>query len=163
VLPLRGSVRGSGIGKGTRSHTERVQSGGGVIEKANKTEAVQLNPTANLADSFNRGLKVNRDEVDCAESTLAAPVKAKCKVTEPPPKVTDTLAKVEEPWEPLWMRQMRENGTNLNLTGTFYPRRSVEEPVGRPIWSPPKGGRGRGESLVPLRWRPSGDSLLSDF
>merc|ERR1712130_609664 len=42
VLPLRGSVRGGGIGKGTSSHAECVQSGDGVIGKATKIQAVQL-------------------------------------------------------------------------------------------------------------------------
>ena len=153
VLPLH---CGGGVnGKGTTSEVVHV-------------EDVQLNPTADLADSFDQGLKVNTQEVVCAESTVAAPVKVKYRVSDSPEieRVTDPPSKVEEPWEPLWMRQMKENGASLNLTGSLYPRRNVEEPVGRAIWSPPKA-RGRGKSGEgrggPLRWAPpgSGDSLLS--
>ena len=166
VLPLLGGGRGVN-GKGTTSEVVLV-------------EDVQPNPTADLADSFNRGLKVNTQEVICAESTVTAPAKVKYRVTDSPVKVkehvtdlpsknervTDPSSKVEEPWEPLWMRQMKENGASLNLTGSLYPQRNEQEPVGRAIWSPPKArGRGKlGEGRGgPLRWAPpgSGDSLFS--
>ena len=159
---------------GVRSQLRRpvlpLPGGHGANGKATRSEVDQLNPTANLADSFNRGLKVNTEEVICAESTVTVPAKVKYRVTDPPLKVeeqvTDPSSEVEEPWEPLWMRQMKENGASLNLTGSLYPHRSVEEPVGRAIWSPPKV-RGRGKSGEgrggPLRWAPtgSGDSLFS--
>ena len=126
----------------------------------------QLDPAANLADSFNQGLKVNTEPVVCAKSTVTDPGKVKSTVTAP------SKTKAEEQWEPLWIRQMRENGANLSLTGTPYPKNSVEEPVGRAIWSPPKGsgpgmrGRGRevageGRGRSPPGWKPTGDSLLS--
>ena len=152
VLPLRG---GGVNGKGTTSEVVHV-------------EDVQLNPTADLADTFDQGLKVNTQEVVCAESTVTAPVKVKYRVTDSPEieRVTDPPSKLEEPWEPLWMRQMKENGASLNLTGSLYPQRNVQESVGRAIWSPPKSrGRGKlGEGRGgPLRWAPpgSGDSLFS--
>ena len=116
---------------------------------------------ANLADSLNQGLKVNTEPVVCANSTATDLGKVKSLVTLP--------AKEVEQWEPLWIRQMRENGANQNLTGTPYPKRSVEESVGRAIWSPPKGVRGMGRGIAgegrersPPGWKPTtGDSLLS--
>ena len=148
MLPLCGGVNV----KGFTSEVDR-----------NNMVSDQLDPAVNLADSLNQGLKVNLETVVCANSTATDPGKVKSTVTVP--------AKAEEQWEPLWIRQMRENGANQNLTGSPYPKRSVEESVGRAIWSPPKGSglRGRGRGIAgegrgrsPQGWKPTtGDSLLS--
>ena len=202
VRPKRKQGGGQSTVTGVRRQLRRpvlpLGGGGGVLGKATSSvvdsvRAEQLkNPTANLADSFNRGLKVGTEE-----STVTAPAnKVKYIVTDSPAKmeeemidshsvvnisnspahveeqVTGPPAKVEEPWEPLWMRQMKESGASLNLMQTpYYPQKRGEEPVGRAIWSPPKGsevrvrGRGRsageGRGCPPLRWTPTGDSLLS--
>ena len=201
VRPKRKQGGGQSTVTGVRRQLRRpvlpLGGGGGVLGKATSSvvdsvRAEQLkNPTANLADSFNKGLKVGTEE-----STVTAPAKVKYTVTDSPAKmeeemtdshsvvnisnspahveeqVTGPPAKVEEPWEPLWMRQMKESGASLNLMQSPYdPHKRGEEPVGRAIWSPPKGsevrvrGRGRsageGRGCPPLRWTPTGDSLLS--
>ena len=161
VRPQRKKEGGHGSGARPKLRRPVLPVGGEANLKGIKSEVVvdQLDPAANLADSFNQGLKVNTEPVGCAKSTLTDPGKVKSTVTAP------SKTKAEEQWEPLWIRQMRENGAGLSLTGTPYPKNSVEEPVGRAIWSPPKGSgpgmRGRGRGRSPPGWKPTGDSLLS--